>query len=256
MDIRRTLFMLAGMPVLGLFASAALAGDADLPLPTAYATPVEGVTLKNQNDCPAGRFYKNQFPSLTNGTPGGSTTIVFDVDGKAVPMTVTWAGDNSFFFDLDGGIAYAVGVTVDTNNFLYLYDPPVVGDAGMNDYPGLIIAQDVNHLDLCLGTLDTEFPTVKITYPKNGSTVPLANITVTAEVKDNEGLKSVTASVEGGSLTGSFDLGEGTLSDTVPHQYEWSWNATSLLPDSYTITVIAKDTATATATTTANTVSP
>lgn len=253
MNIKRTLFLLTGMPVMGLFASAALAGDADLPLDTAYASPVEGVTLKNQNDCPAGRFYKNQFPSLTNGTPGGSTTIVFDVDGKAVPMTVTWAGDNSFFFDLDGGIAYAVGVTVDTNNFLYLYGPPVVGDAGMNDYPGDIIAQDVNHLDLCLGTLDTEFPVVSITYPQDGGTAPIGTITVTATVTDNEGLSSVTASVEGGSLTDPIDLGEGTLSDTVPNQYEWTWIATDLLPDFYKLTVTATDTATATATTTANT---
>jgi hypothetical protein len=262
MDMKTKLFALAGMPVLSLFAAVTLAADAEPPDLSDYATAIDEDVLKNQKDCSKGKFFKNAFPSLTNGTPGGSTTIDFTVEGKTVPMTVTWESDNSFAFELDGGIAHVVSVTVDTNNFTYRYATPVIADGfgippappkRLNSYSDGTVAGDVNHLDLCLGTLDTEAPGVTITYPQDGGTAPVGLVTITATVTDNEGLSSVTASVEGGSLTGTVLLGDGTPSQTVSDQYEWTWNAIDLLPGPYTIEVTAIDTATPTANTTANT---
>ena len=87
--MKRALFALAGIPVLSLFSAAALA---DLPLGLTDSsngiTPILG-EIKNRNQCNGATFFKNQFPSLTNGSPGGSTTNNYTVDGKNVTVTVT-----------------------------------------------------------------------------------------------------------------------------------------------------------------------
>ena len=105
MDMKKRFFALAWMPVLGLLTAVTLAGETPLELydDSANGTPPLPGLLKNRNDCPDGTFFKNAYPSLTNGSLDGSTTIDFIVEGKIVPMTVTWESDNSFGFEISGG---------------------------------------------------------------------------------------------------------------------------------------------------------
>ena len=238
--MKTRLFALAWMPVLGLLAAVTLAGELGLPDDSDNATPEAGI-IKNQNQCPSGTaFFKNAFPSLTNGTPGGSTTIDFTVEGEIVPMTVTWAGDNSFGFDIDGGVAHKVGVTVDTNNFIYTYSPPVQADANLNTYSDGTVAADVNHLDLCLATLDDENPFVSIDSPADGDLVS-GIVSIIATVTDNAGLELVTASVDGvPPLDGQVIPLAGPA--IVGNVYTWTFDASPLDVGEYIITVGATDT--------------
>ncbi len=239
MDMKTKLFALAWMPVLGLLTAVTLAGETELPNDSDNATPEAGI-IKNRNQCPSGTtFFKNAFPSLTNGTPGGSTTIDFTVEGKIVPMTVTWAANNSFAFVIDGGVAHKVGVTVDTNNFVYTYSTPVQVDANLNAYSDGTVSADANHLDLCLATLDDENPFVSIDSPADGDTVS-GIVSIIATVTDNAGLDTVTASVDGASLDTPISLDPPTF--TAPDQYEWTWDTSMVDIGDYTITVNATDT--------------
>jgi hypothetical protein len=244
MDMKTSLFALAWMPVLGLLTAVTLAGEANLPEDSFNGAIAADGNIKNRNQCPSGStFFKNEFPSLTNGTTDGSTTIDFTVEGKIVPMTITWAANNSFGFELDGGVAYIVGVTVDTNNFIYDYKdmlPNGRADTELNYYDGEAAA-DVNHLDLCLATLDDEDPVVTITKPADGDTVS-GTVSIMATVTDNAGpLESVTASVDGvPPLDGQSIPVAGP--DMVDNVYTWSFDASMLELGEYTITVSATDT--------------
>ena len=188
MDMKTRLFALAWMPVLGLLTAVTLAGETNLPDDSINGAIAADGIIKNRNECPSGTtFFKNEFPSLTNGTPGGDTTIEFTVEGKIVPMTITWEANNSFGFELEGGVAHLVGVTVGTNNFIYDYTGMLAkggADTELNYYGGAAAA-DVNHLDLCLATLDSEAPLVTITKPAAGKTVSgtviiMATVTIAA----------------------------------------------------------------------------
>lgn len=242
MDMKTRLFALAWMPALGLLTVVTLAGEADLPNDSDNATPEAGI-IKNRNQCPSGTtFFKNEFPSLTNGTPAGSTTIDFTVEGKIVPMTVTWASNNSFGFELDGGVAHKVGVTVDTNNFIYDYTgmlPKGRADTELNYYGGAAAA-DVNHLDLCLATVDDENPVVTITSPADGDTVS-GIVSIIATVTDDVGLEPVTVSVDGAPPLDEQDIPVGEP-DIVGNVYTWTFDASMLEAGEYIITVSATDT--------------
>lgn len=246
MDMKKRSFALAWVPVLSLLSAITLADVADLPEPSGNEiVPVAG-TIKNRNQCPSGTaFFKNAFPSLTNGTSGDSRTIDFTVDGETVPVTVTWASNNSFGFDIEGGVAYKVGVTVDTNNFIYDYTsslPDGRADTELNYYGGQT-ADDVNHLDLCLATLDTVAPevgTIRVEPSSDGTTVS-GTISIIATVTDESGLDSVTIEIVGADGVTEIDpvliLGP-TISG---NEYTWTLN-TSLIPaGAYTITVTATD---------------
>jgi hypothetical protein len=248
MDMKTRLFALAWMPVLSLLTAVTLAGEADLPMDSDNATPEAGI-IKNRNQCPTGTtFFKNEFPSLTNGTPGGSTTIDFTVAGKSVPMTVTWFENNSFDFVIDGGVAHKVGVTVDTNNFVYTYSTPVQVDAGLNASLDDAVSADANHLDLCLATLDDEDPVVTIDSPADGDTVS-GTVSIIATVTDNAGLESVTASVDGVPPLDGQEI-DVTGPEIVGNVYTWTFVASLLEVGEYTITVSATDTSILTNTTT------
>jgi hypothetical protein len=249
--MKTRLFALAWMPVLGLLTAVTLAGET--PVEDYYfsangTAPLDGI-LKSQNDCPDGTFFKNAYPSLTNGTPGGSTTIDFNVEGKIVPMTVTWEKDNSFYFEISGGYAQEVGLTVDTNNFTYNYRPlneaepvpvPVQGDQRLNkllDASPNVRAGDVNHLDLCLVALDDEHPDVTITSPADGSFIS-GIVSIIATITDNIelDLTKVTASVDGVSPD---DIDGPSIDGNV---FTWTFDASALDTGDYKITVSATDT--------------
>lgn len=249
MNMKTRLFALVWMPVLSLLTAVTLAGETPLTDydVSANGTPPLTGLLKNRNDCPDGTFFKNAYPSLTNGTPGGSTTIDFNVEGKIVAMTVTWESDNSFGFDISGGYAQEVGVTVDTNNFTYEYRlpneaAPVQGDQGLNKLLAAgAIASDVNHLDLCLVALDSEDPVVTIDSPADGDTVSGDEVSIIATITDNVGLDTVTASVDGIPPLGGDPIpvvGPGIDGNV----YTWSFNASALDVGDYIITVSATDT--------------
>jgi len=260
MDMKTKLFALAGMPVLSLLTVVTLAGEtplSDYDNSANETPPSEGI-LKNRNDCPDGTFFKNVYPSLTNGTLGSSMTIDFNVEGEIVPMTVTWEPDNSFWFEITGGYAQEVGVTVDTNNFTYDYrtlnaTAPVQGDQRLNKLlVALAIASDVNHLDLCLVALDSEKPVVTIDSPADEDTVS-GIVSIIATVTDNVGLDTVTIKIV--SVDGSLTLTVCDPADppdpecevlTGPtdsgNEYTWTLKASLIPVGDYIITVSAMDT--------------
>jgi hypothetical protein len=249
MDRKTKLFALAAMPVLSLLTSVTLAGETNLDDydVSANGTPPLAGLLKNRNDCPDGTFFKNAYPSLTNGTPGGSATIDFNVDGQIVSMTVTWSGDNSFGFTISGGYAQEIGVTVDTNTFTYDYrtlnaTDPVLDDQRLNKLlADGAIAGDVNHLDLCLVALDTEDPVVTITAPSDGGNVSGDAVEIIATITDNEGLETVTATVDGVPPNDGQTIPV-TGPTIVGSVYTWTFNASALDVGDYDITVSATDT--------------
>ena len=249
MDNRKRMFALALGPVLSLFAAATLADVSGLPLASGNGIQANAGEIKNRNHCPAGStFFKNKFPSLTNGNPGGSTTIDFAVDGEIVPVTVTWAADNSFEFAVAGGVAHRVGVTVDTNNFIYDYSgsgdlQKGVADTQLNYFGAGQTADDVNHLDLCLSTLDTVLPEVGIRVePSSDGTTVSGVISIIATVTDESGLESVEIEI--------VNAADGTPIDPalIPEptnsgdEYTWILDTSSLPAGDYIITVSATDT--------------
>lgn len=74
-------------------------------------------------------------------------------------------------------------------------------------------------------------PTVSITSPTNGSAV-LGSVSISVSASDNVGVNSVSVSVDGTTL--------GTIT-TAP--YTFSWNSSTALSGSHTITATAKDAA-------------
>ena len=209
--------------------------------------PESGI-LKAPGDCPLGTtFVKNAFPSLTNGQDGSiepkRETFFIDLGPVTMPVTmeISWFADNSFGFNILNGVAHIVGVTSDTNNFLYDYTAaPVDADAELNKLKDLSAAADVNHLDLCLTAVDTEAPVVRITSPANGAAVT-GLVTVTAEVIDNVAVSSVTVTVSDGlNYQDTFQL---ALSQppTQPPTYQATWDTTALADGTYTITATATD---------------
>ena len=129
LKMKKMLFALVVTPVLSLFASVALADTSVEPDDSGNGiSPVFG-QIKNQKQCDGATFFKNVFPSLTNGNPGGTDSIDFTVDGKTLRVDVAWYPDNSFDFTVSGGYAKRLGVTVDTNNFIYDYTDPADGTA-------------------------------------------------------------------------------------------------------------------------------
>jgi len=248
MNMKKRLFALAWMPALSLFTAVTLADVSGLPQQSGNEIQAYEGEIKNRSQCPSGTtFFKNVFPSLTNGTPAGSATIDFTVEGKILPVTVTWDSNNSFGFEIDGGVAYKVGVTVDTNNFVYDYSDPDdllkgVADTQLNYYGPGLTADDVNHLDLCLATLDTVAPEVGIRVePSSDGTTVSGTISIIATVTDDSGLESVTIEIVGADGVTPVDPSLIVGPTISGNEYTWTLN-TSLIPaGDYTITVTAKD---------------
>ncbi len=255
MDMKKRFFAVAGLPVLSLFTAVALADVSGTPAPSGNEiTPIIG-EIKNQNQCDGATFFKNAFPSLTNGTPGGSTTIDFTVEGKIVPMTVTWNEDNSFGFVTDDGYVKKLVATVDKNHFLYNYTgKPAKGiaDTQLNYYGGLT-ADDVNHLDLCLETLDSDAPEVVIRVEPSSvvgtTTTVLGEVFIIATVIDESDVNltiTIVRVADGTDVTPAFSAPtESACDPAAPDctEYTWGpWNTTNLTPGNYTITIVATDT--------------
>ena len=248
--------------ILSLLTSAALAAErpiGDYDQSSNLIFPESGL-LKNQSDCPEGTtFIKNAFPALTNGQGGSGEnpaveTYFLELDGVAVPVTVSvsWTDLNSVGFEIDRGVAHIVGVTSDTNNFLYDYvdyypdriatGTPVISDSDLNKLKIASIAEDVNHLDLCLAAAAP--PSITILSPADTTppTIVSGAEIVTATVTDDleVDVSTITASITGATLV---SLGVGTATGN-PDEYTWSWNTTTIAPDAngnYTVTISATD---------------
>lgn len=248
MDSRKSMFALALAPVLSLSAAVTLADVSGLPLASGNAIQAYAGEIKNRNHCPSGTtFFKNKFPSLTNGGPGGSTTIDFTVDGEIIPVTVTWASNNSFEFDVAGGVAQKVGVTVDTNNFIYDYSDPGdlqkgAADTQLNYFGAGQTADDVNHLDLCLSTLDTVLPEVGIRVePSTDGTTVSGVISIIATVTDESGLESVEIEIVSATDGTPIDPALIPAPTNSGNEYTWILDTSSLPAGDYIITVSATD---------------
>lgn len=241
----KNVFTLVGVITVALLMSSAWAQTSqdDYVTTNQGKLPELGVVLKSERrDCPTGtKFFKNEFPSLTNGQGAGNKTEIYSIDNVDVIMTVEWSGNNDFEFSIFNGVAHKVGVNIDTINLLYNYEmAPVSGDAPLNKLTNNQPAADVNHLDLCLAVavLDTEPPDVTIDAPQPGVTVS-GTVTVMATITDNVDVSSgsVMASVNDG--VGDVSLGIGTPIGS--DQYQWSWDTTALEGAAQTVTVSASD---------------
>ena len=192
--MRKTLVALASMPVLSLITAIALADVSGIPNPSGNGiVPTEG-EIKNRNQCDGAAFFKNVFPSLTNGGPGGSDFVDLTVDGETVRVEVTWYAENYFSFATNGAYLKKVGVTVDRNNFIFDYtgnELDGIADTQLNYYTdsitGVVLsADDVNHLDLCVVTVDGDAPDVgeiRVEPSSDGTTVS-GEITISTDITD------------------------------------------------------------------------
>jgi hypothetical protein len=264
MDIRNRLFALAFMPVLGLFAVATLADVAVAPLPSANATNLlvgKDAQIKSANQCEGATFFKNAFPSLTNGTPGGTDFINFIVDGQTVRVDIEWYANNSFDIAVTGGWSPRIGVTIDTNHFIYESADPTVGitdpslgfrDFGLNYYGIDVIADDVNHLDLCLEDLDSDGPDVSIRVDPSSDGTVSGLVSIIATVIDDSLVDPnlLTISIvnwEGTDVTPDyqdppdFSYCDPNDPDPVCTEYTWPWDTSALPSGEYNITIDAVD---------------
>ena len=251
--MKNRLFALVLMPVLSLLATATLADLSAEPDDSGNGiSPVLG-QIKNQKQCEGATFFKNVFPSLTNGGLGGSDSIDVTVDGKTLSVDVVWYPDNSFDFTVSGGYAKRLGVTVDTNNFIYDYTDPADGiaDTQLNYYANLS-ADDVNHLDLCLETLDSDAPEVGIRVePSSDGTNISGEVSIIATVTDESAVNLLEITIVG--VADGTDYTPDYSDPTVPvrsdcdpdvagcSEYTWSWDTSSVPPGEYTITIGATD---------------
>ena len=270
MKTARATFTSAIISILALSLLTSVTLAAELPIGD-YAQSSSGLfpevgILKNQGDCPEGTtFIKNAFPALTNGQ-GGSVipveeTYFLDLDGVATPVTVRvfWTELNSVGFEIDSGVAHIVSVTSDANTLLYDYvdyypdgiatGTPTVSDFDLNKLTSGEIADDVNHLDLCLAAAAP--PTITILSPADTTppTIVSGDEIVTATVTDDleVDVSTITASITGATLVPLFPR----TSTGNPDEYTWSWKTTDIDPDAsgnYTVTVSASDTSGNTAT--------
>ena len=261
MGIRKRSIALAGLPVLSLLTSMAMA--AEIPLTdidsSAIGVAPEGGELKNQNACPDGTYFKNFVPGLTNGSGGGTSTIPIVVDGKTVDMTIEWGPngtlpENSFGFSLDGAYALEIGVTTNTNKFTYDYrslatavpPAPVQSDSNLNKLKqalldaGEVIA-DVNHLDLCLAGLDSEDPFVRIDEPTEGASVS-GFVTIKATITDNEAVNSVSIGIVNVDTNAPVPSALIVPLDPVGIVYGWTFDSNGVDVGTYRISVGATDT--------------
>ena len=93
-------------------------------------------------------------------------------------------------------------------------------------------------------TTDPTPPTVSMTAPANGATVSGSNVTVSATASDNVAVAGVQFKLDGN------DLG----AEVTTSPYSLSWNTTSVANGSHSLTAVARDTSSNTATATAVTV--
>lgn len=267
--MKRALFALAGLPVLCLFTAVALAGDLDTPdlseqqllQNSIESTITDPGIIKNKNQCldPDAAFFKNEFPALTNGTGSGCKTVVLPVGDKNIPMKVCWGPDNAFEFSLgvnedgssgDGGAIVRLGVSVDTNDWIYEYKTPVVADKKLNFYSDGTPAGDVAHLDVCVVEVDTIKPTITFEFPQDGGTVSGDEITVEVTAFDLSGLATdedgnplVFYNVSDGETTTADVQMSCTTSDNLTYDCSAVWTTLGLTSGTYTITVKATDNA-------------
>lgn len=257
--MKTRLTALAGMLVLSLITSVAWAQQLGAIQPTGSGVvPIEGGVLRG--NCPAGTTeFKDQFPSLTDGPTGGTTSKTYSVFNEAtqeyddVTVNLKWYGpgsgkndpDNSIDFKITSGVVPKFFVKAGQAELLYEYSGCIGLAPGVDPAPNCIAdtglnlrefgAQDASHIDLCLAAFpDTTPPDVTITEPADGATVS-GVVSVKATVSDNVELMTVGADANGASL--------GDPAFTSPDKFVWTWD-TKLIPnDDYTITVTATDTA-------------
>ena len=244
--MKTKLVALAGLLVSSLLSSVTVADTVPTPDEDTGQVITPNAEIKSAGQCPSDTvFFKNAFPNLTNGPGSGVTPPTpFNIGGTTVWMTVSWNEDNSFGFDIMGGVAHRVGVTVDTNRFIYEYSPaplvPVSNDQNLNWYmdPNEV-GDDVAHLDLCLSVADPGDivdPDVTIIAPTVNDVVFGDDVAVITIATDNDSVSSVTASVVGTSVSAVC------LPDSMnTNQYNCSLDTTSLGSGNFTILVSATD---------------
>jgi hypothetical protein len=258
MNLKKRLFALASMLVLGLLTSVAFAGKEDPAAKYAPSDngvqPVSGV-LKFLSDCPAGTdaHFKNVNPFISGG-PNRDGEIfwrgVFPVDGSNVTLDVYWKPeDNSYRFVATDGVVWAVGPEIDSDKIIYPYDPPVFADGGHNVLESAEPSASVNHLDLCLSLVDSTPPGIFFEAPQDGDTVSGDSVTVSVLVTDEEsglatdanGNELVFLSVDDG-VTENVQM-TCTAVPGTEGQFRClaDWDTSGLATGLYDITVVATD---------------
>jgi hypothetical protein len=156
-----TIIGIAALAALIVGVGAVLAIDRYDPTKTWNVTPVDR-TFPDDRACPTGSFLlQDLFQSVTE-EPEGTYSYSTVLDGMPVTIYVTTYADNSFDFEIDGGVTPQMFVKggADSGFLLYQYQPPVSDatntgpvsyDTGLHDgYKSGDVYQDVSHLDFCV----------------------------------------------------------------------------------------------------------
>ena len=145
-------------------AAALMALNLTDPTTTWNVTAVQK-NFPQDRQCPAGStLVKDRFVNITVPSGGGTADETYIVNGNPVNVTITWYADNSFDFEVEGGVMPQMFVKGGQGGtfLLYQYQPPVSGatntgpvsyDTGLHDGVNPNNSneyQDISHLDFCL----------------------------------------------------------------------------------------------------------
>jgi subtilase family serine protease len=184
-----------------------------------YSNGVFTSTIKNQGTAP---------------TPTGkSIGVGYSVDG----VYRTWGARST-------PLAAGASATVSTNGGAYIIPNGVhTISAKVDDVNRFVELDETNNTltqTITIGTGDTTLPTTEISTPANNSTVSGTAFNITATATDNVAVVGVQFKLDGANL--------GTELITSP--YSFIWDTTSAVNGSHSLTVVARDAAGNTATST------
>src|SRR5712671_4384569 len=210
---------------------------------TAVATDLLGVQFTSD---PVAVTVNNAPPPPPPDTTPPTVSITAPANGATVPATVTItasASDNvgvaGVQFKIDGtnfgaedtSAPYSVSWNTTTASNGSHTIAAIARDAAGNRTPSATVTVTVNNAPPPPPP-DATPPTVRITAPANGATVP-ATVTITASASDNVGVAGVQFQIDGANF--------GAEDTSAP--YSISWNTTSASNGSHTIAAIARDAA-------------
>ncbi len=172
--------------------------------------------------------------------PTGTEDALFG-SGQVMQVTLTWTGGVAALY-LNGVQVQTGAYTIPTPN----WTSASRFDLGASDYPpsgGYYSSDDIINEFTVTGppiALDTTPPVVAMTAPANGATVSGSSVTVSANATDNVAVASVQFQVDGTNL-GSALTGAGP-------SYSVSWDSTTVVNGTHTLSAVASDAAGNTAT--------
>jgi hypothetical protein len=246
---------IAGMLALSLVSSAVSAPrPSNVYLDSENGTVSSGVIKK----CVDGTLEKNINPFISGGNPEDfpiEWREFFDVEGSQVELVVVWNLDNSFNvgFGPNGdalGTIIELGAENNTEKVKWKYNPPAFSadpyadrfigpfaDTGLNVVDGEETAPKVNSIDICMGLLDIDPPTIVFEKPTNGEQVS-GEYPVKVLVSDPSGVDTNTVAF---NVDGQFVDYMNCTGSAPDYVCQYSWNTEEYDTGFYELTATATD---------------